>query len=119
MGSSFKDLKVWQKSHQFVLEVYRLTKDFPKDELFGLTSQFRRAAVSIPANIAEGYTRKGMKDKLRFYNIAQGSLEECRYYILLSKDLSYSVNYDIEQPLEEISKMLVSYMGKIKLNSDI
>ena len=101
------------------MEVYKSTKDFPKDELFGLTSQFRRAAVSIPANIAERYTRKGMKDKLRFYNIAHGSLEECRYYILLSNDLSYSINYEIEQLLEEMSKMLVSYMGKIKPNSNI
>jgi four helix bundle protein len=116
MSSSFKDLLVWQKAHQFVLEVYKLTKDFPKDELYGLTSQFRRAAVSIPANIAEGYTRKGEKDKLRFYNIAQGSLEECRYYIILSNDLSYMKNVEIIKLLEEISKMLVSYMNKIRQN---
>jgi four helix bundle protein len=116
MSSSFKDLLVWQKAHQFVLEVYRITKEFPKDELYGLTSQYRRAAVSIPANIAEGYTRKGEKDKLRFYNIAQGSLEECRYYIILSKDLGYSSISEFELKLEEISKMLVSYMNKIKGN---
>lgn len=118
MSSSFKDLLVWQKAHQFVLEIYRLTKDFPKDELFGLTSQFRRAAVSIPANIAEGFTRKSEKDKLRFYNIAQGSLEECRYYMILSSDLGYNINAEIEDLLEEISKMLVSYMNKIKLSSN-
>ena len=116
MSSSFKDLLVWQKSHQFVLEVYKLTKKFPKDELFALTSQFRRAAVSVPANIAEGYTRKGVKDKLRFYNIAQGSLEECRYYIILSNDLNYIQDLEIVKLLEEISKMLVSYMSKIKQN---
>ncbi|MBI9052787.1 MAG: four helix bundle protein [Bacteroidales bacterium] len=116
MSSSFKDLLVWQKAHQFVLEVYRITKDFPKDELYGLTSQFRRASVSIPANIAEGFTRKGEKDKLRFYNIAQGSLEECRYYIILSNDLSYMKNVEIIKLLEEISKMLVSYMNKIRQN---
>ncbi|HAF27758.1 MAG TPA: four helix bundle protein [Bacteroidales bacterium] len=118
MSSSFKDLLVWQKAHEFVLDVYRFTKDFPKDELFGLTSQFRRAAVSIPANIAEGYTRKGEKDKLRFYNIAQGSVEECRYYIILSNDLGYIKNSEIDKLLEEISKMLVSYMSKINQNSD-
>lgn len=118
MSSSFKDLIVWQKAHDFVLEVYRLTKDYPKDELFGLTSQLRRAAVSIPANIAEGFTRKGEKDKLRFYNIAQCSLEECRYYLILSRDLGYNINTEIEEQLEEISKMLVSYMSKIKQNSE-
>ncbi|HRW64117.1 MAG TPA: four helix bundle protein [Bacteroidales bacterium] len=118
MSSSFKDLLVWQKAHQFVLEVYKITKDFPNEELYALTSQFRRAAVSIPANIAEGYTRKGEKDKLRFYNIAQGSLEESRYYILLSKDLKYIDNVNLESIIEEISKMLISYMNKIKLNSE-
>ena len=118
MSSSFKDLLVWQKAHLFVLEVYKITKDFPSEELYALTSQFRRAAVSISANIAEGYTRKGEKDKLRFYNIAQGSLEECRYYILLSKDLKYIDDVNLESIVEEISKMLVSYMNKIKLNSE-
>ena len=116
MSSSFKNLLVWQKAHQFVIEIYSITKDFPKDELYGLTSQFRRAAISIPANIAEGYTRKGEKDKLRFYNISQGSLEECRYYIILSNDLGYLKNSEINNLLEEISKMLVSYMNKIKQN---
>lgn len=118
MSSSFKDLLVWQKAHQFVLEIYRITKDFPKDEIYGLTSQFRRAAVSIPANISEGYTRKGEKDKLRFYNIAQGLLEECRYYIILSNDLEYTKNTEINNLLEEISKMLVAYMSKKKRNSE-
>jgi len=116
MSSSFKDLLVWQKVHQFIMEVYRISKNFPKDEIYGLTSQFRRAAVSIPANIAESYTRKGEKDKLRFYNISQGSLEECRYYIILSNDLGYMKNSEIDKLFEEISKMLVSYMNKIRQN---
>ncbi len=73
---TFEDLLVWQKAHVFVLCVYSLTEKFPKNELFGLTSQLRRAAVSIPANIAEGFKKQGTNDKLRFYNIAQGSLEE-------------------------------------------
>jgi four helix bundle protein len=71
------------------LAVYRLTENFPKSELFGLTSQMRRAAISIPANIAEGYKKRGKPDKLRLVNVAQGSLEELRYYFILSKDLGY------------------------------
>ena len=118
MDGLFKNLMVWQKAHEFVLQIYGQTQSFPKDELFGLTSQFRRAAVSIPANIAEGYSRKTNKEKLRFYNIAQGSLEECRYYIILSNDLGYFKNNLLEESISEISKMLVTYIGKIKQNSD-
>ena len=88
MTSNFKEVRAWQKAHQFVLLVYSTVASFPTHERFGLSSQFQRAAVSIPANIAEGYRRDGMKDKLRFLNIAQGSLEECRYYILLAKDFA-------------------------------
>lgn len=89
MSSSFEDLIVWQKGHEYVLSVYRITRIFPKEELFCLTSQFRRAAISITANIAEGYHKIGKKDKLRFYNIAQGSLNECKNYMILSRDLQY------------------------------
>jgi four helix bundle protein len=77
---TFQDLLVWQKAHQFVLEVYRYSAEFPRSELYGLSAQLRRAAVSVPANIAEGFRRRGKPDKARFMNIAQGSLEECRYY---------------------------------------
>jgi len=87
---SFQDLIVWQKAHQFVLAVYRLTKGFPREEIYGLTSQFRRAAISIPANIAEGFKKRGRLDKARFMNVAQGSLEECRYYLILARDLGYA-----------------------------
>jgi len=76
-AKSFKDLIVWQKAHRFVLEVYEATKNFPKNEIYGLTSQFRRAAVSIAANIAEGFKKRGKRDKINYLNIAQGSLEEC------------------------------------------
>lgn len=69
----FTEVQAWQLAHKFVLEVYKLTKKFPREEIFGLTSQFRRAAVSIAANIAEGYKKRGKKDKIRFYNISQGS----------------------------------------------
>jgi four helix bundle protein len=75
---SFQDLTVWKKAHQWVLAVYEFTSQFPKHEIFGLVSQFRRAAVSVPANIAEGFRKQGMADKIRFYNIAQGSLSECQ-----------------------------------------
>lgn len=113
LARSFRDVDVWKKSHQFVLKVYRLTENFPKHELFGLTSQLRRAAVSVPANIAEGFRKRGKPDKLRFYNISQGSLEECRYYLILAKDLNYGKVNELDQNLEEISKMLESYMRKI------
>ena len=84
---SFENLIVWQKANQFVLAVYRATQDFPDTERFGLLTQFRRAAVSITANIAEGYKKLSRADKLRFFNISQGGLEECRNYIILSRDL--------------------------------
>jgi len=73
----FEDLEVWQKAHEFVLELYRMTATFPKAETYGLVAQVRRAAVSTPANIAEGFKKRGRPDKVRFLNIAQGSLEEC------------------------------------------
>lgn len=85
---SFEDLLSWQKAHAFVLSnLWEITKKFPKDELFGLTSQLKRAAVSIAANIAEGYKKQSKKEKIHFFNIAQGSLEECRYYLILTKDI--------------------------------
>jgi four helix bundle protein len=88
-SKSFKDLIVWQKAHRFVLEAYRFTNRFPKEERYGLTSQFRDAAVSIAANIAEGFVKRTKPEKIRMMNIAQGSLEECKYYIILSSDLKY------------------------------
>ena len=111
---SFEDLVVWQKAHQYVLGVYRLTKDFPRTEVYGLTSQFRRAAVSIAANIAEGFRKRGQSDKLRFLNIAQGSLEESRYYLILTADLNYGEVTELRSLLEEVSKLLESYSQAIK-----
>lgn len=111
---TFEDLVVWQKSHAFVLEVYRLTERFPKAELFGLTSQFRRAAVSVPANIAEGFKKTGKADKLRFLNIAQGSLEECRYYLILSCDLGYADVTSLRAMIEETSKLIQGYVRPIR-----
>ena len=89
MAFSFKDIIAWQKAYEFVLLVYRATKKFPEFEKHGLSSQFQRAAVSIVANIAEGSKKLSKADKLRMMNIAQGSLEECRCYVMLSKDLEY------------------------------
>ncbi len=116
-AKKFEQLLVWQKAHQFVLAVYVLTRSFPRSEIYGLSSQFRRAAVSIAANIAEGFRKRGIADKLRFLNIAQGSLEESRYYLILAHDLAYG---DVSEPtrlIEEVSKLLEAYMRAI-LNSD-
>ena len=82
----FQDLKVWQKAHELCLNIYRLTSTFPPEEKFGLTGQMRRASVSVPANIAEGFKKRSFNDKANFYNIAQGSLEELRYYLILAAD---------------------------------
>ncbi len=113
----FTDLIVWQKAHEFVLEVYRHTEGFPKSEIYGLTAQFRRAAISIPANIAEGFRKRGKADKLRFYNIAQGSVEECRYYLILAKDLGFGDNSKLMELLVEVSRLLDAF-NKSLLNSD-
>ena len=88
-------LKVWQKAHKVVLKVYKMTSSFPKEEKFGLVQQMRRSCVSVPANIAEGFKKKGLKDKANFYNIAQGSLEEFKYYLLLSNDLGFNPDFKI------------------------
>jgi four helix bundle protein len=117
-AKTFQDLIVWQKAHAFVLRVYSFSRSFPKEELFGLSSQFRRASVSIPANIAEGFKKKSDKDKVRFFNIAQGSIEECRYYLILAKDLDYGNNPELFSLLIEVSKLLEAYVHAITLNSD-
>ena len=85
----FQQLETWQEAHKLVLMVYQTTKGFPSDERYGLVSQMRRAAVSVPANVAEGFKRLGIQDKIRFYNISEGSLEELKYYFILSDDLGY------------------------------
>lgn len=112
---SFKELVVWQKAHEFVLLVYRVTSKFPPEERYGLTSQLRRAAVSIPANIAEAYGRRSQKEKRRFLNIAQGSLQECKYYLLLARDLHFYEDNKLDELLEEVSKLLNSYTRAIKV----
>ena len=108
-AKKFQDLIVWQKAHQLVLEIYKTTLLFPKDEQFGLTSQLRRSSISIPVNIAEGFRRNGKLDKARFLNIAEGSLEETKYFLILAKDLKYTKTDDILKLSEEVSKLLSAY----------
>ncbi len=110
---TFSDLLVWRKAHEFVLAVYAFTAGFPKPETYGLVSQMRRAAVSIPANIAEGFRRRGKADKARFLNIAEGSLEECRYYLILAQDLGYGETAVLNTLLQEVSRMLNAYANAI------
>ena len=116
MTTSFEELVAWQKARAFIRHVYLITKSFPDDEKFGLTSQFRRASVSIGANIAEGYKRIGKDDKLHFFNYAQGSLEECRCFIILSCDFGYISNEEASgliMEIEDTSRLLNSYCQAI------
>ncbi len=106
--SGYKKLKVFSKSEELAVEIYKITKNFPKDELFGLVSQLRRAIVSVPANIAEGYGRRTLKDKLQFYFIARGSLNEVEFYI----DLSLKLNYIAEKEHERLN-LLREEIGKL------
>lgn len=120
MEYGFQRVVAWQKAHEYVLCVYRVTKCFPDDERFGLTSQFRRAAVSIEANIAEGYKKLSKPEKLRFLNIAQGSMEECRDYIILSRDLGYIDEQEfkeLKEKSEYASRMINSYCDGIVKNA--
>src|SRR6266581_6723563 len=110
---SKRDLLVWRKAHELVLAVYSFTADFPKQETYGLTLQMRRAAVSIPANIAEGFRRRGKADKARYMNMAEASLEESRYYLILAKDLGYGDTSSLTTSLEEVSRLLNAYTSAI------
>lgn len=110
---TFRDLVVWQKAHQFVLAVYALTARFPKSETYGLSLQMRKAAVSIPANIAEGFRRRGQADKVRFLNTSESSLEESRYYLILTEDLGYGETRELLNSLEEVSRLLNAYSKAI------
>ncbi len=110
---TFRDLDVWHAAHAFVLGVYRLTATFPKTEIYGLTQQMRRAAVSIPANVAEGFKRRGKSDKARFMNIAESSLAECRYYLILAQDLSYGETHVLMSCADKVGRLLGSYTQAI------
>jgi four helix bundle protein len=105
--SSFEDLEVWQVAHRLVLEVYRIADRLPPSQKYGLASQMQRAAVSVPANIAEGFKRHSGAEKIRFYNIAQGSLEELRYYFILCRDLGYKLQFDpLNNDAQRVGRML-------------
>jgi four helix bundle protein len=114
---SFRELEVWQKSHQLVLEIYRVTSSFPKDERFGIVSQLRRGAYSIPANIAEGFGRRSTKELLQCLAIANGSLEEVRYFVLLSSDLGYLQAEDskkLDERLTSVAQMIAALGRALK-----
>ena len=113
----FKDLIVWKESHKLVLYIYKLTKNFPKDEIFGLVSQMRRSSVSITSNIAEGFGRQGYKEKIQFYYIAQGSLIELKNQIEIGKDVGYIKNINYNKVIEQANlshKLLQGFIKKTK-----
>jgi four helix bundle protein len=116
-ATKFQDLIVWQKSHAVVLAIYRLSGGFPRTESYGLTAQVRRAAVSVAANIAEGFKKRSRPDKVRFMNIAQASLEEVRYYLILASDLNYADTAGLLESVEEVSRMLERYQRTIQASA--
>jgi len=113
-AKTFEDLIVWQKAHALVLDVYRASKAFPKEEMFGLTSQLRRAAVSVSSNIVEGFNRTGIADKLKFYNYAEAPLEEARYQLMLANDLEFADTSPLQERCKEVMRILTTYTRTIK-----
>lgn len=114
---TFLDLIAWKKAHGVALALYQASQSLPPSETYGLRSQIRRAAVSVPANIAEGFKRRGRPDKLRFLNIAQASLEEVRYFLILARDLGFGKLFDVMPALEEASRVLEGYRSAISASS--
>lgn len=115
----FRELKVWEKAHNFTLKIYTITNKFPSDERFGLTAQLRRAAASIPINISEGCGRDSERELARFLSIAAGSASEAEYQILLARDLKYMLDEtykDLDQQVNELKKMLNSFIQKLTAN---
>ncbi len=112
---SFEQLEVWKAAHRLVLGVYRVSLALPADQRYGLVSQMQRSAVSVPANIAEGFKRRGHADKAHFYNIAQGSLEELRYYFILCRDLGYKLGYaPMADQADQIGRMLTGLVKSVR-----
>jgi four helix bundle protein len=112
---SFEQLDVWKAAHQLVLNVYRNAQPLPADEKFGLVSQMRRASVSVPANIAEGFKRRGRADKVHFYNMAQASLEELRYYCILCRDLGFKLEFDsLVDQAKQVARMLQGLINAVE-----
>lgn len=113
----FRELKVWERSHQLTLEVYKATTRFPREEMYGVTSQIRRASASIPANIAEGCGRSGVAELARFLHIAMGSASELEYHLILARDLSFLPDDQyarLDRELAEVKRMLNTYLQKMK-----
>ena len=110
----FEDLVMWQKSHLLTLRVYKVTRTFPREELFGLSAQMRRAATSVPANIAEGFSKRTRSDKARVMNIAQASLEELRYYFILARDLNYLPPTAEWKDIDEVARLLGAYTSTLR-----
>lgn len=110
-SQSFREVVAWQKAHAFTLAIYSLTQEFPSHESFGLTSQLRRAAASVPANFVEGFRKRTVLDKTRFYNMAQASADECLYHLILAHDLNYADTLALQAELEEVSRLLQGYIN--------
>ena len=113
-SKTFRDVLVWQKAHAFVREVYRLTEAFRKSETYGLSSQFRRTAVSIAVSFAEGFKKRGKADKLRFYNVSQGSIEECKYDLILAADLKFADTSILQEWIDEVARLLEGYASAME-----
>ncbi|MEK7170168.1 MAG: four helix bundle protein [Patescibacteria group bacterium] len=114
---NFTDLRVWQTGHTLVVEIYKVTKQFPREEVFGLTSQLRRAAVSITSNIAEGFGRQSYKEKVQFYHLAYGSLTEVQNQLLISKDIGYITDIEFTHLINmstDTAKLLRAFISKSK-----
>ena len=113
-SKSFRDVLVWQKAHAFALAIWRVTASFPKEELFVITAQLRRAAMSIPSNFVEGFRKRTKPGKLRFYNIAQGSADESLYQLILAQDLGYSNTTPLQADIEEVSRLFQGYINGLE-----
>ena len=114
MGRSWEDLLVWKKAHELVLSVYENISNFPKDEKYGLISQIKRCSISIPANIVEGHSKNSNKEFLRFLYISRGSLEELKYLLFLSKELSYLSEFEFEELSKRLEKLGLQLNNFIK-----
>ncbi len=113
-AKTYRDLRVWQSAHAFVMEVYACTRCFPKEEQFGLTSQLRRASVSVPSNIVEGFSRWGDNDKIKFYNIAEASLNEAEYQLFLAQELNYSDAGKARNIALDTKRLLAAFIKSIR-----
>ena len=119
---NYRDLQVWSKAHNLTLDLYRISRDFPRDEIYGVTSQLRRAAASIGANLAEGCGRRSRSELARFVRIAMGSASELDYHLLLCRDLGFMEDHDFSRTathLTEVRKMLTSFLGSVEAQINV